>query len=634
MTISTHREPPQHAPAPGLPGGHASGPHTPAAHPAGGGMIADAAPDRAGTARARPPRRRRPRLRGLSTLVVIEILLAAGLVIWAVTGQRYGWVALAVAALATLMVLPLAGGRSVLGRWARRAQFAAARSRRRSVDLTPPPFDIPASAQAAGRTRDGRDAADSEHGLIGARWAGGTLITVLRVQPAAPALTYLTPHGARLGDPTGQLVPLTALAECINPFDIPLTAIDVVSHGIRSWGDGPAAASYRRTLGPLPAAAHRSVLVILRLDPQNCADAVARRGGGAVGALRTATITTRRVARRLAESGLRVGTLSASEITMLPGQLTDGGTLDAFAEDWTSVTGGPLRLRSAAIDPEKFDTVLTDVWADPTLSTTVTVRLGHDADDRLEVRGIVRFDDLGTPRGDDGAGRDDGLIPLDGHQFDALTASLPVATPARAFRDVPAVTGSDADTLLDRVAIPAAGCGQLIGADGSGRAVAIRLVGPDVPLVAIAGEYHLAAQVVLRAVAVGASVTVHTDAPGRWHAMIVAVGDPRLLALAGDRAAAGAGPRVDVYDGVPARATEPNGTRIVVIRPGDPRERELCAGAAVVLRQNPRSPQDISVTTGSERTRVTLVATPDEWSLTGARPGPVPAQPTAGTRAR
>ncbi|NED70612.1 type VII secretion protein EccE, partial [Streptomyces sp. SID10244] len=198
--------------------------------------------------------------------------------------------------------------------------------------------------------------------------------------PGSPAATYLTPGTADVTDPTGQVVPLDALAECINPFDIPLDSIEVISHGVRSWGSGPIAQTYHRTLGPLAATAHRSVLVVLRLNPLDCADAVARRGGGAVGALRTATITSRRVAKRLIESGLRVSPLSGAEITAVTGQLSEGVALDDMTEQWDSIGSGQLRFRSAAIEPHSIGSVLSTVWVNSALSTTATVRLRHDAD--------------------------------------------------------------------------------------------------------------------------------------------------------------------------------------------------------------------------------------------------------------
>ncbi|MDY6807572.1 MAG: type VII secretion protein EccE [Actinomycetota bacterium] len=549
----------------------------------------------------------------LPTLVLIEGVLAAGLVGWAVSGSSLGWIALIIAALASLALIPLRGRRSMVGAWSHRAGFRWARARRATTDLIPASFDIPAGPQT-GRTplRTPTSATDT----IGARWVGDTLITVLRVSPGTPAVTYLTPAGATVSDPTGQLVPLDALAECINPFDIRLDSIEVISHGVRSWGGGPIAQTYHRTLGPLAATAHRSVLVVLRLNPLDCADAVARRGGGAVGALRTATISTRRVANRLSESGLRVAVLNAAEITTVTTQLSEGAPIDDMGEEWDSIAAGDLRFRSALIDPAVLDTVLSTIWVNTALSTTTTVRLRHDSEGALEVSGMVRFAELPS------AGRavdslPAGLTVLEGYQFDALAASLPIAVPARLDRHLHGAHGDDALALLRAIRIPAGGCGQLVGADHSGRAVAVPLLGPDVRAVAVCAGPQVVGQVILRAIAIGAAVTVHSVRPAHWQNLIAQVGDLRRLALSSDRVQTPMGHRVAVYDGLTPPPAEPHTTHLTVLAPGDPRVTDLVPDAAVIVRQNPRAPQDISVTTAHERVAVTMVATPDEWKMLG-----------------
>ncbi|AZG48772.1 type VII secretion protein EccE [Gordonia insulae] len=558
----------------------------------------------------------RGRRRGITlhTLVLTEVVLAIGLIGWAASGSRLGWIALVVAAVASLALVPWRGRPSAIGAALRRLGFVWARARRRSADLAPTPFDIPTGPAQPGQSPIRTSATGGD--TIGARWVGDTLITVLRVAPAAPAVTYLTPGSAAVTDPAGQVVPLGALAECINPFDIPLASIEVISHGVRSWGGGPLAQTYHRTLGPLPATAHRSVLVVLRLNPLDCADAVARRGGGAVGALRTATITTRRVAKRLSESGLRVAVLNGPEITALTDQLTEGSPLDDMTEDWDSITSGQLRFRSAGIEPGAIASVLTTAWVNTALSTTATIRLRHDADGVLEVRGMIRHAELPS------AGRTadplpEGLTAVDGHQFDALAAGLPIALAGRLDRRLGAVRGPEAQRLLDELRLPASGCGQLVGADHVGRAVAVPLLGPDVRAVAISAGPQMVAQVILRAVAIGASVTIHTVRPDQWHQLIEKVGDPRRLALSSDRAQAPSGHRVVVFDGLTGPPAEPHTTHITVLAPGDPRVSELVPDASVIVRQNPRAPQDISVTTATERVAVTMVATPDEWTFIG-----------------
>lgn len=549
----------------------------------------------------------------LATLVLIETVLAAGLVGWAVSGSTLGAIALLLAALASLALIPLRGRRSMVAAWSHRIGFRWARAQRGAADLVPASFDIPAGPQT-GRTplRTPTSVTDT----IGARWVGDTLITVLRVSPATPAVTYLTPAGAAVNDPTGQVVPLDALAECINPFDIRLDSIEVISHGVRSWGGGTIAQTYHRTLGPLAATAHRSVLVVLRLNPLDCADAVARRGGGAVGALRTATISTRRVANRLSESGLRVSILNAAEITTVTTQLSEGAPIDDMGEEWDSIAAGELRFRSALIDPDLLASVMSTIWVNTALSTTTTVRLRHDAEGALEVSGMVRFAELPT------AGRTAdplpaGLTVLEGHQFDALAASLPIAVPGRLDRRLRCAHGDDALALLRSMRIPAGGCGQLVGADHSGRAVAVPLLGPDVRAVALCAGPQVVGQVILRAIAIGAAVTVHSVRPAQWHNLIAQVGDLRRLALSSDRVQAPLGHRVAVYDGLTPPPAEPHTTHLTVLAPDDPRVTDLVPDAAVILRQNPRAPQDISVTTANERVAVTMVATPDEWKMLG-----------------
>jgi type VII secretion protein EccE len=569
---------------------------------------------------------RNTRAMGLRTFVVIEVVLATGLVAWALSGHLWGVSALVVAAIGAAGLVSIGGRRSLFGRAGGRLVFSWSRMRRDHADLAPAPFDIPLPAPAA-HAAARRSSAPT---TIGARWVGDTLVTVVRVDPGAPAVTYLTPGNNTLGDETGQVVPLDVLAECISPYDIRLSSIEVVSSGVRVWGSGVAPTTYERTLGPLSATAQRSVLVVLRLNPLDCADAVARRGGGATGALRTATITTRRVAKRLAEKGLSTTILSAAQITAITTQLTEGAPLESLSEEWDSVDVTGLQMRSAAIEPAALPDVLRTIWVNPAVSTTVTLRLRHvDAEHRrrtdratVEVSGFVRFNEFPT------AARvltewPAGLIPLDGRQFDALAGSLPIATPGRLDRNVPSLTGPDAEAFLSSTRLPAGGCGQLIGADHAGRAVATRLVGPGISTVSVAAGIHVVAQIALRAVAVGAAVRVHTDRPHRWTPLVTAVGDPSALSLSADRTPPRAGPALIIVDGVSPPPPQPDTTRMIVVAPGlaDPAD-----GATVALRQNPRTPQDITLDAGGQPVLVTMVATPDEWNLIGGYPEPAASQ--------
>ena len=237
----------------------------------------------------------------MKVVVAIEVLIAGALVLsHDVGGLWWAGIVAAIALSATLVALP--GRMSLaertglrLGLWRRRL-IGAAESDGSKPDQAP--FDIPVSGSNA----------------VGARWDGTALVTVVRIDTPPPTLSFLDPSGCRGLPP----IPLAALAECVRQFDIRLESVDVISHGIRTHGTGPVAQVYRRTLGPLPATAYRSVLVVLRLDPSHCPDAVARRGGGSEGALRTAMIATRRVANRLAGQGLSASILTAAQIPPRP----------------------------------------------------------------------------------------------------------------------------------------------------------------------------------------------------------------------------------------------------------------------------------------------------------------------------
>ncbi|MGC4932961.1 type VII secretion protein EccE [Gordonia sp. DT30] len=577
---------------------------------AGSGITSSGSP---ASARPRPaPRRATTTAPLVPALVLVEVLLALGLLIWALSGSPLGWLAPAVTAVVALTVLPLRNGTSPIRRLGRRLSFTWSRMTRRTTDLTPAPFDIPARTDAGNRVASGMPAAPPEP-PIGARWAGEMLITALRVRPGTPSVTRLFRDAAVPADTPGTCVPLEILAECIDPFDIPLSSIDVVSHGSRIRGRSRPAATYLRTLGRLPAIAQRTVVVILRLDPRDCPDAVARRGGGAVGALRAATVSTRRVARRLSEHGLEVAALSAAEMTAVTDHLTAGHELGRLSEDWDGLRSPAGRMRLATIDPEMLPEVVHGIWTHPA-ATTLAIRLAHTVDGRLRVSGLIRLDDAGAEV--DGY---PGTTPLRGRQFEALTTGLPVASPVRRARRLPGLEGAAAHGVLARLTLPAGGCGQLIGADRSGTAVALPLVGPGIDLVALRATPAAIAQTVLRTVAIGTPVTIHTDNPQRWRALVGAVADAPALDLAAPGAAPRGGLHVDLYDGItPPPGSPPSGCTRFVVSSDHPATRDVGGAATITITQNPQAPQRLSVIMPRSRIEVTMVALPEEWALTGA----------------
>ena len=529
------------------------------------------------------------RLLPLPDLLVLQLLVAAGTVTAPKLGFP-GWQGgLAGLAMALIVVWRFRG--TTLPRLiAARAGFWRQR-RLRSQKTTPAePFDVP--------TPDGA--------LIGFRWDGSTLMSLLKIEENPQAMTIMEP-GSTL---SGETVPVLALVESLQQFDITLDSIDVLSQGARSQGRSQVAAVYDAVLGPLPAIAHRHVWIAIRFDPSKCADAVRRRGGGGRdGILRAATTATRRVANRLTEGGLRTRVLTAGEIGQATNQLTDGVDLVTVEETWRTCREGRFRLRSFAIKPGMLTTAgLGLLWTIPSYSTTMSLSLRRDHPrGPVAIRGLARFDTHGRARI-----QLRGLTPLRGKQYSALAASLPVPPPARPVRNWAYSTG-DPSVDFASLCVPASGCGQVIGADEDGRAVALALFGPQIRRVEIAGTLHLAQQVVLRSLALGAHVLVHSRRPAKWRTMVDEVDDHDLLWVTDfNRGSLQAGAdrnySVEMFDGVAEQPVRVGVTAIVVAPP----ESAVTANADVALQLLDLDTDTVKVSTRAGSSVVTMVATDEE----------------------
>lgn len=522
----------------------------------------------------------------LTDLLLIQVLVGVGLLIAVLVGVPWWQGAAAGLLLALALVIRLRG--TTLPRLiALRVGFQLNRRRRARNEFTvAEPFDVPMA----------------EGTLIGFRWDGRTLLSVLKIEENPQALTVMEP-GMTV---SGETVPVQALVECLQQFDITLDSIDVLSQGARSHGHTEVAAVYDAVLGPLPAIAQRSVWIAIRLDPVRCVDAVRRRGGGRDGILRTATTATRRVANRLTEAGLRSRILTASEISQATNQLADGVDLTSVDESWWSCREGRFRLRSFAIKPAMLTTGgLGLLWTIPSYSTTVCLTLRRDAHARTRIRGLARFDTHARA-----SIHLRGLTHLRGFQFSALAATLPVPEPPR---PVQHWAFAPDDATFGHLAVPASGCGQVIGADDHGRAVALPLFGPQVSRVEIVGTLHLAQQAVLRSLALGARVRVHSQRPGLWRKMIDEVDDQDLLWVTEfNRAAMQAGSdrnySVEVFDGVVEQSVRVGVTTMVVLPPNS----AVTPNADVALELLDGSADIVKVSTRAGSTVVTMVATDDE----------------------
>ena len=508
--------------------------------------------------------------------------------------------------------------------------------------------DIPATGGPLTDTLVAGDAQARTVEGIGVSVSPDVLVTVIRVRPASPAVRYLDRTGRDCGPGTEPPLALAPLADCLAQFDIALHSIDVVVHTAAAGASGPVSHSYARTLGPIRSTPRTSTFVIVRLDPRNCPEAITRRGGNTEGTARTVAVATRRVAARVTERGLAADILSAAEIPAVLRELTGGLASAEVSQSWGHAYSGPLWCRTvpldqggaaqryssidAAVHPAAANpapthhraadhTVLqSDTWARPTAATTTVIGLTGTASAPC-VRVITRIID--TDRGTDD--RDDGPADthaLCGHQAEALLTGLPHPRSHTAWRHVAPVLGAAARQLIQRIALPCSGSGQLLGADPQGRPVALTLAGPGVSRVVIDARRPLAAQIVLRAIATGAQVVVHTDDPHRWRPMQTAVDRPDRLSLAPANNLPVLPARVEVYDGPVPPPDSPGVTIFQLCELADESARPGNAPATTVLiRQDRRNPHTFSVDTHTGRTVVSIVAVDDEWAIINGRRG-------------
>jgi type VII secretion protein EccE len=514
-------------------------------------------------------------------LLVLESFAAAGMGV-ALLLARPGWYGAVVGFGIALVFVVRIRGATVPSRLVGRLVFWWERRRRMKVPQQLAPFDV--------QLVDGKS--------VGFHWDGKVLTSLMRIEHNPQALNVIEPTGTL----SAEHLSVHMLGECLRQFDITLDSIDVISQGARSRGHGQIAASYERVLGPLPAVATRSVWVTVRLDPTRCAEAVRHRGGGWEGALKTAAVATRRVANRLSDAGLRPQLMTARDIELAADELSDGVGLATLEETWLVCRRGRFQLRSFVLRPSMFTSEsLNRLWTVPSYSTTVCLSLRRDAGaGPIMLRGLARFGNHGRTRAEL-----DGLGELRGRQYAALLCSLPVPSPRRPLKAWVIGKGEDA---ADGLELPAYGCGQLIGADERGRAVALPLFGPGVGRVEMRGTLHLAQQVVLRSMALGARVRVHTGRAAAWRAMVDQVGDESFLRIEGQGRGPTAGYSVEMFDGVAELPVRHDVTTMIV----NPAHATASRSADVTLELLNRDHDVVRVETRTRSMEVTMVASDDE----------------------
>jgi type VII secretion protein EccE len=390
----------------------------------------------------------------VSNLVVLEVGVAISLVLLAVDlGLR--WTALGLAAVALLIAFL-----RWRGRWFTQWLGLTTRYMFRSHARVSRPVDqvsVEGLSADDGATVTGPDdprvgllrlvvpdlvvahGVDHERRPLGLAWHDGTWTAALLVDPA-PGLVI--PVG---GSPN---LPLGALAPCLEDRGVVLDAIQAIWHSYPGSAalpaNSPALASYLEVLGPLPAAARRTIWVAVRLDPRRCPAAVRERGGGVVGAHRALIGALSRVRNALESRGvptrpldpdelLKAG-ISAAELTAAAGATMRVG----LREHWAGVTAAGIGHASYAVTgwPRgKAATSLNALTGVRALSATVAIAVSPGTEpDQVGMRGLVRVS-ARTPRELEHAdkrlttianGLGVTLTPLRGLQVAGLAATMPL----------------------------------------------------------------------------------------------------------------------------------------------------------------------------------------------------------------
>ncbi|MGF0309288.1 type VII secretion protein EccE [Rhodococcus sp. IEGM1428] len=365
---------------------------------------------------------------------------------------------------------------------------------------------------------------DTTGQAVGVHWQRNTVSCIIEILPPAHTKTVL----GRASADTRYTLPIETLASCLRQHDIAVSSIDIAALGFRSSPGSAATEVYEGLIGPLPAVAIRTVWVAVTLDVRSNARAIEVRGGSRAGAARTAVVATTRVLRALQADGLPSRLLTSAQLRSAVLHLCRGVSTDDLTQTWSTaplpgVSSVGFGMDCSAITAEDIATL----WSTPSLGTTMTFHLQPTRESgKLRIRGSCRF----AARARVAKPSVRGLTSMSGSQRDGIFAQLPLAVPG--LKSLSPNRTLEVSSL-DDLDLPVSGCGQLLGSDAAGHGVAVRLFGPGLARVRIAGELYLAQQLLFRAVATGARVLVRSDRPHAWRSLLDAIGAPDRLSVDG-----------------------------------------------------------------------------------------------------
>ncbi|MEV6280155.1 type VII secretion protein EccE [Nocardia sp. NPDC051832] len=525
--------------------------------------------------------------------VVAATVIGGSVVVVALSGLTVWWVSAIAAAVLLAAATVKINGRTLF-RWG--ADWVEFQVRR------------PAQARARARTPQVAEVTVAA-GVCGIGAADGVLTAMIQLAPDLDLPTVV-------GDKTvytEDTVPLALIGDLLDQFGVDID-IDIITTGRRLRAGGGYSMLYDQLIGAQPVVGDRLTWLVLRLHPERNLAVLARRGPVARTAPEALASAAHRIAGRFRERGIAAHALPAVALRDAVRVLHEGVELSALREKWGSLaTAVPGRfVTSYVIDWNRLPgTDFDDCWTWNNGRTTVVLNYtGPESGPRA----LVRF--IGPAMAD---------VPgylrlLGGCQSKALLASLPTGASMPAL-PAPQAGGAPAE-LVARMAVAIGPSGQILGAiSGQPRhTLALPLFDPAPyqprrRAVDVHANLPVAQQIILRAMAVGADVEVHTARPDRWRQLVAAVGDPQALRLADpDRQVdGGSAATIVVFDHVPPHSSGAP-TTMTINDPGGPRR----AAADLAIDQVGAAAVDVSIP--MRTVRVDLIEPHGETSYLGGAP--------------
>lgn len=342
--------------------------------------------------------------------------------------------------------------------------------------------------------------------LIGVQRDRVTATAVIELGGTAYTPTVLSDRRQSV---THNTVPLSVLADQLaQPGPLVLAGIDIVSAGSRVSGARGYAPVYSAVLAEQPAAGQRRSYAIIRLDMAASMHGLALRDSAedAVAAV------AERIVCALRQRNCRVNPLSAAAINNLANHLA--GPL--IHGDTTAYRGfldnaGRSYWASYYYSPEDITTAnLNEVWAWPIQGAVSTVTISSAPGGAVRVGAMVRAETGAAPTSSPAAY----LNPIPAQQIRAAASCVPGAPRLAGLPTVECTNTAD-------LQIPVGPAGVLVGTVtdcDQQRPVLLPLTDPvhNTRIRFTSGDSAFLRQVLLRAAAVGHSISVYTDRPEQW----------------------------------------------------------------------------------------------------------------------